>query len=296
MPALLDMIRGRAERAAAGLPGLVMRAEKIAASITHGEHSKRRAGAGEKFWQFRAYDPSDRPQDIDWKQSAKTQHVFVREKEWQNPQKVMFWCAGAAGMDYSSDPATPTKHETALVMSLALAILMTRAGEQVAALGAKRSGRSELAIRALAEHIVEEGEAHDLPDPAALSMNAGLVMAGDFLSNLDYIRACFDVMDGRTRQGIIIQILDPAEIDLPFEGRALFRAPGLGEHDPVKIDHIGEIRRQYQERITEHCRALEELCRQYGWLYFFHRTDHDLAELTAAIWDSAAQHTGKGVA
>lgn len=292
MFAFLDRVRGQAERAASGVPALVMRAEAIAASITHGEHSKRRAGSGEKFWQFRPYDSSDRPQDIDWKQSAKGEHVFVREKEWQNPQKILFWCAAGAGMEYSSNPALQTKHEAALVLSLTLALLMTRGGEQVAALGHKRPGRSQAALQSLAETLLENPIKGALPEAQALPMNAGLVMIGDFLDDLEDIKACFDALDGRSRQVIIIQILDPAEADLPFEGRALFRAPGLEGAEPVRIEHVGEIRREYCARIEAHRKALAELCDRYGWLYLYYRTDHEITDVAEELWARTTRSIG----
>lgn len=288
MLAFLDRIRGQAERAASGVPALVMRAESIASSIMHGEHSKRRAGTGEKFWQFRPYDSSDRPQDIDWKQSAKGQHVFVREKEWQNPQKVLFWCASGSGMEYSSNPALLTKHESALVLSLTLALLMTKGGEQVAALGHKRPGRSEAALQSLAETLTRNPIKGALPEAQALPMNAALVMVGDFLDDLDDIKTCFDALDGRSRQVILIQVLDPAEADLPFEGRALFRAPGLEASEPVRIEHVADIRREYQARIEAHRAGLAELCARYGWLYLYYRTDHDLASVAEELWVKTA--------
>ena len=39
---------------------------------------------------------------IDWRQSAKSQHLFVREREWEAAQTVWFWRDGGAGMDFSS--------------------------------------------------------------------------------------------------------------------------------------------------------------------------------------------------
>lgn len=295
MAALLDILRGHAERAAAGIPALIMRAEAIAASISHGEHSRHRVGAGEKFWQFRAYDPSDRPQDIDWRQSAKGRHVFVREKELQTPQKVMFWCSATAGMEYSSDPSILTKHETGLVLCLTLALLTTRAGEQIGALGGKRPGRSELALQNLAENLLGKADFGSLPDAAALPLNAGLVMAGDFLGDPEDIRATFEALQGRTRQVMVIQILDPAEAELPFEGRAVFRAPGLDPHEPIKIEHIGEIRAAYKARIEAHRAALEALCHEYGWRYVYHRTDRDMARLAASIWEETVLNARGGL-
>lgn len=280
---LLDALRTKAEAASAGLPGLAMKAEAIASSVIHGEHSKRRAGPGEKFWQFRHYDVSDRPQDIDWKQTAKNEGVFVREKEWQNPQKVMFWSAGGAGMEYSSNPAIPTKHETAIVLSLALALLMTRAGEQVGPLGNRRPGRSEKAMETLGQSLLDSGAG--LPDIHGLPLNAGLVLAGDFWDTLEDIETLFKALEGRSRQVLLFHVFDPAEIELPFEGRALFRAPGIGQHDPIRIEHIGDIRARYRARVEGHVKALEELCRRYGFSYFEARTDSEMEGIISRVWE-----------
>ena len=54
-----DGLRLRAEELAAGLPSLLVQAERIAATVSQGVHGRRRVGAGETFWQFRRYQPGD---------------------------------------------------------------------------------------------------------------------------------------------------------------------------------------------------------------------------------------------
>ena len=148
--------RYKAEDAVAGLPGLVTTAEKAAASILAGGHTQRKPGMGEKFWQFRDYDVADRPQDIDWRQSAKGDRLFVREKEWQTTQTALLWCQRDAGMDYRSDDKLPKKQDAAMVLTLALGLLLSRAGEQIAPLeGSALPGRSELAIQKLGEALLD---------------------------------------------------------------------------------------------------------------------------------------------
>ena len=58
---------------------------------------------GESFWQFRRYASEDPSTAIDWRQSAKSQHLFVREREWEAPQSVWFWRDGSPGMQFKSD-------------------------------------------------------------------------------------------------------------------------------------------------------------------------------------------------
>src|SRR5260370_19613736 len=95
-------LRTAADIAAAGLPPLLVAARRIAATITLGSHGRRRAGTGDAFWQFRPYSRDDTPQSIDWRQTAKFDHVYVRERESVAAQTVTLWCDGAASMQYRS--------------------------------------------------------------------------------------------------------------------------------------------------------------------------------------------------
>ena len=48
-----------AEAMASAMPPLVVAAERVAATVLHGVHGRRRVGQGESFWQFRRYGAGD---------------------------------------------------------------------------------------------------------------------------------------------------------------------------------------------------------------------------------------------
>ena len=131
-------LRHRAEQLAAALPPLLVQAERIAATVSQGVHGRRRVGAGETFWQFRRYQPGDPTSAIDWRQSAKSVPVYIRQNEWEAAQSVWLWRDASPSMGYRSDFAPTDKKERATLLLLALACLLTRAGEQVALLGRDR--------------------------------------------------------------------------------------------------------------------------------------------------------------
>ena len=81
----------RSEALAARLPPLLVAAERVAATVAQGVHGRRRVGTGETFWQYRRYEIGDSATMIDWRQSGKTQPVFVRENEWEAAQSVWLW-------------------------------------------------------------------------------------------------------------------------------------------------------------------------------------------------------------
>jgi len=125
-------LRHKAEKAAQSVEGLLVEAERAAMSVLHGGHARRTSGSGEKFWQFREYAPDDEPRMIDWRQSAKGARVYVKQREWETAQSILFWCLRSKGMDFSSAPGkVPTKLECAQILSLAVALLSVRGGENV---------------------------------------------------------------------------------------------------------------------------------------------------------------------
>lgn len=276
-------LRLSAENAAQSLPALMLEAERIAASLTHGEHARRKSGTGHKFWQFRDYVTGDRPQDIDWRQSAKTDSVYIRQHELQTTQKTFFWCAAHAGMRYASEPDRKTKHDCAIILCLALGLLLTRAEEQIGLYGENKTGRSELRIEHIAQSITTP-RSETLPSMLTLPpRHSAMILIGDFLDPLEQITQTFATLSGAVDRALVIQILDPAELDLRYDGRVRFE--GVSDTERETINHVGSIRSAYQDRIKAHIKDVEDLCRAKNWLYVLQRTDEDITHTLRQIWE-----------
>src|ERR1043165_1841886 len=95
-------LRQSAKDRAARLLALVVAAERVAMTVAQGVHGRRRVGQGEAFWQFRQYQPGDAAARIDWRESGKSQRLYVRETEWEAAQSVWLWRDPSESMDYSS--------------------------------------------------------------------------------------------------------------------------------------------------------------------------------------------------
>ena len=80
---------GESRTLAASLPRLVLEARRIAANVIHGLHGRRRAGAGESFWQYRRFVSGEPSQNVDWRRSARDDHLYVRELEWEASHTVL---------------------------------------------------------------------------------------------------------------------------------------------------------------------------------------------------------------
>ena len=283
-------LQHRAEQAAAALPPLLVAATRVAATVAQGVHGRRRVGQGETFWQFRQYQPGDAAQRIDWRESAKSQRLFVRETEWEAAQSVYLWRDGSASMDYASSRGLPTKRERADLLTLALAALLLRGGERVTLLGtgiAPSHGRAVLPRMALQ---LTRATAGDLPAIEPLPRHGQMVLIGDLLARLEDTEALVPGFSGMGLKGYLLQVLDPAEETLPFDGRVRFE--GLEREDPLLISRVETIRSAYTDRLTQHRAALRAIARAAGWSFGTHRTDRPPHTALLALYTALAEHEG----
>lgn len=288
-------LRRAAEDAASGLPALMAAAEKAVMSLHSGDHAQKRAGSGEKFWQFRDYDPADRPQDIDWRQSARGDRVFIRQKERQTAQNILFWVQQDKGMTLKSNRVHFNKMEHGTILSLGLAIMMTRAGEQVGVLNEPaRFGRGPAALQHIGQslcHVPDPLPAGPvLPLGANMGANTTVILCGDFFCPPESLDMALGVLAARAPQGVLVQILDPAESDLPFNGRVIFRP--FDDRQDFSISNVPSIRKAYLERLQVHIDTVRAIARRHGYDHIVHNTRDDPAGALSAIWQAQALQEG----
>jgi uncharacterized protein (DUF58 family) len=265
----------RAEQLASRLPPLLVAAERVAMTVAQGVHGRRRVGQGEAFWQFRRYEPGDSVDQIDWRQTAKTERVFVRETEWEASESVWLWRDTSPSMHWRSAVKLPEKSERADLLTLALASLLIRGGELVALLGeGLRPASGRTALARLAEIVCQPANparAPSVPTDVPLPRYAQVVLFSDFLSPLSEIASAVRRIAARGVSGYLVQVLDPAEETLPFTGRTRFE--GLEREGETLIPRVEAIRGDYEQVFAAHLAGLGDIARQVGWTFLAHRTD-----------------------
>lgn len=271
----------RAEALGARLPPLVVAAERVAATVMQGVHGRRRAGQGDAFWQFRPYLAGDSISRLDWRQSAKSDRLFVRETEWEAAQSVALWRDAGQTMQWSGTPSLPRKAERAELLLLALASLLMRGGERVRLLGERRAWTGRGVLPSLADALSR----HDAPpSDDALPRHARAVLFSDFLAPLEETRATVAALAGRGVTGHLLQILDPAEETLPYSGRVRFEA--LTGDAPLLLPRVENVRELYAERLAAHRAGLAAIAGAAGWRFATHRTDTPPEAALLALWQT----------
>jgi uncharacterized protein (DUF58 family) len=261
----------KAQSLAAGLPALLLRAKRVAASVSGGLHGRRRPGSGEDFWQYRQSQPGDALTSIDWRQSARTDHLYVRETEWTVARTTRLWADPSASMRWRSSKDLESKYERASLLAVALGFLLEQAGERIGLLdrpGPAFAGRT--APARLAHALVQAAVEDALPTNGA-APRSNLVVLSDFLMPIDAIARQVERWGAAGLSGHLLQILDPAEEALPYHGRV--RLHGLEREGDMVLSHAESLRDPYGLALDAHRQSLSAITRKAGWRFSTHRTD-----------------------
>ena len=273
-------LEGEAQALADRLPDLLLEALRVANTVAHGIHGRRRAGTGETFWQFRQFQASDPATVIDWRRSASSDTLYVREREWEASHTFWLWPDVSPSMAFRSHLAPVVKRDRALVLTLATAEMLVRAGERIALLGLTPPMATRKATSRMAESLAANDGAEtlksSLPPKARLSRFSSAILFSDFLDPPEVIAQRLKEMAEGDVQGHLVQVLDPAEETLAYQGRMEFRSPEGGER--WIADRVETLRDAYQKRLTAHRERIEEAARRVGWSFMVHHTDRPAAE------------------
>ena len=284
-------LRSRAEALGQTLPPLLAEAEMLAHTVMLGEHGRRRAGMGDEFWQYRPAHAGDSARMVDWRRSARSDAHFVREREWQAAQSVTLWVDPSKSMEFSGAKARETKAERARLLALALAVLLLRGGERVglAGLALPRSGRAQIVRMAARLAGGEVAGDYGVPEVAGMVGHGRAVFLSDFMGDIAAVEAALARASDRGVKGAMVQVLDPAEEEFPFDGRTIFESMGGSlRHETRKA---GELRGRYLARLAERKDRLTVLARAVGWHFTTHHTGQPAQ--SALLWLYRALEGGR---
>jgi len=271
-----------ARRLADAIPRLILDARRVASTVIHGLHGRRRAGPGENFWQYRRFVSGEPAQNVDWRRSARDDHLYVREREWEASHTVWIWPDRSPSMTFVSQLAKDNKLERALVVAFALAEVLVQGGERVGVPGLMRPTASRNVIEKMAEAILHDPtERASLPPSFAPSPLSEVVVLSDLWAPIGEVRNTIAQLSASGAHGHVVQVVDPAEESFPYSGRVEFIEPeGAGS---VTAGRAETWRNDYQAIVERHRAAIRAETDLRGWTFAVHRTDRPASELLLVL-------------
>ena len=274
-------VLARARQRAALVPDCMVEAKRIANTVISGWHGRRKRGVGENFWQFRPYTDGENLSRIDWRRSARDDHAYVRDREWEAAHTVWLWADMSPSMMYKSTYGMVSKESRALVLMLALAEILARSGERIGCPGVMEPVSARNAAERLATAIMHAPPTEGLPRTDMIRGASDIVLIGDFLDDADKIMERLSPLAKRSLRGHVIEVADPAEEIFPYAGRTEFTDPETGEK--LTSGRAETLRDDYQRAYLARRENLGQSLRRMGWSFIFHRTDHLASEALVAV-------------
>jgi len=254
----------------AGISNLALRARWVVEGLMSGVHKSRAKGFSVEFEEHREYSPGDEIRRIDWKALGKFDRYFIKEYEDETNLRAYLLVDASASMNYASDGITKFDYACTLTASLAYLILK----QQDAAGVVTFSNRVEAFIppRAKRDYLTQILYALEnrgpggktnvgkiLEDIAGQIKRRGLIiLVSDLLDEPAQIVKGLRQFRFKGNDVIVFHLMDPAELNLPFDGNILFE--DLEAANLRVITDPRTIRTTYQQVINEFIAEMRKQC------------------------------------
>ena len=247
----------------ATIGSLELLARTVVDGFLHGLHRSGRLGLSMEFAQHRAYLPGDEIRRIDWRVFARTDRYYVKQYEAETHATVTILLDISKSMAYGTGALTKLDYGRYLAACLAwfsnrqrdrsgLVLFDRDVVQQV-----PPSTRQLQTILHMIDHLTP-GEGGDLLLPLRrVAERAGrrgiMVLISDFYEDPKRVGEAVGLLRATGADVLAFHLLDPAELQFPFEGAATFEDLEHGERLPVVPE---DQRKQYRQLLDDHLEAL----------------------------------------
>jgi uncharacterized protein (DUF58 family) len=262
-------------RTLARVGSLDLRARLIVEGLMTGMHRSPYQGISVEFAQHRPYVPGDDIRHVDWKVMGKTDRVYLKQYQQETNLDLICLVDASESMAFSSidaDGAAWTKYDHATAIAAALSYMAVQQQDSVGLAifdnDLKRyhkPSNSPAQWKVITQELLQEPRLKKtstgrILDQLAekLTHRSVIVILSDFFDDLDSIKKGLRHLRYKKHEIIAFQVLDPAEIDFPFEDVTLFK--GLEEAGEL-LTEPQSLRAGYLEQLRLFTDELKKLCR-----------------------------------
>lgn len=265
-------------RTLARMNGLDLRARAIVEGVMAGMHRSPFQGISVEFAQHRPYVQGDDVRHIDWKQMGKTDKLYLKQYQQETNLQLLCVVDASESMEYGTvptDQGTWTKYDHATSIAAALAHLTIRQQDSVGLAifdqtlnrffkPSNTPGQWRLIINELQQvprwHKTQTGKV--LAQLAEkLTHRSLIVVLSDLFDDLDSIRSGLQRLRYRKHELMVLQVLDPTELEFPFDDVTLFK--GLEEAGEL-LTEPRALRAAYLQQVQLFTEEMKKLCRGMG--------------------------------
>lgn len=260
-------------QAIAAVSRLELHAREIVEGVMSGLHQSPYHGFSVEFAQHREYTPGDEIRYVDWRVAGHSDRLYIKEFEEETNLKAYMLVDTSESMQYRGKKRSRSKLDQAMMMAAAMASLIIQQRDQAGLVLFNDGMQKYVPPRATASHftqILEEmvaAESRPKTDLAATFHDIaerikrrGMVMVfSDLFGDPEQVLAGLRHFRFRGHEVMIFQVLDPDEIEFPFEDLTKFI--GLELEPELLVDPRG-LREEYLRQFGHFAEALDRGCRE----------------------------------
>jgi len=281
-------------RTLAKLSGLQLRARRVVEGYVAGLHRSPYHGFSIEFAEHREYTPGDDLRYLDWKVFGRTDKFYL--KQFEDETNLICYLAVdiSESMSYRGPESAWSKLEYAQCLAASLAWLVLRQQDAVGLVTLDEQLRDRLPPSSKAAHlnpllqILESAKPQRktalgplLKQLAPTFRKRGIVIViSDLFEDVASLAEGLKRLRRQRHDTIVLQVLDRAEMDFPFDRPALFK--GL-EGCPEIVTDPRSLRHAYLRELDNHLRAVRRICREAEADYRLVRTDQPLDAALSAL-------------
>ncbi len=281
-------------RTLAQIQGLELRARRIVEGYVAGLHRSPYHGFSNEFAEHREYAPGDDLRYVDWKVFGKTDKVYLKQFEEETNLICYLLLDTSESMQYQGPSAPMSKlgYAQCAAASLAYLVLHQRDSAGLVTFDQEirqlvRPSSSPTQLKQLLRLMEQTTAArktrtgpvfHDLAE--RLARRGIVVILSDLFDDVDAMLTGLKHFRHRRHDVVILHILDPAEIDFPFQHVTMFKGlEALGE----VITEPRSLRAAYQMEVQSFLKHVRTGCRAQQIDYLTVRTDEPLDTVLTAF-------------
>ena len=286
------------------LKGLDLKARLIVEGYVSGLHKSPYQGFSVEFAEHREYVPGDDLRYVDWKVYGKTDRYYLKRYEEETNFSCYVLLDTSESMRYRSEHAAVSKLEYARYVAAALGYLVVQQQDAIGLATFDSQVSNFLRASGTPSHlkrlfrVMEETPAGGetsigpiLHELAERIRKRGLILIlSDLFDNTRALLTGLKHFRHHRHDVSVLQIIDPAEQDFPFEAPTLFK--GL-EGLPDELADPRALRKAYQQEFTGFLRQVRQGCRDVGMEYTLLRTDQPLDVALSSFLTRRMQRSGR---
>ena len=258
------------------ISSLKMTAMNLVEGLLTGQHRSRHKGSSVEFAEYKDYSPGDEVRHIDWKVAGKTDKYHIKQFEQSTNLKCTILLDSSGSMGYESpENKQLSKIEYARNLAAALSYLLLKQFDAVGMTLFNDQVLDHIPPRSKASHfqhilhglasISPQGETR-IEDVLGgmherLPRRSMLILISDFFVQNQNLQKSLKLLCSRGLEVILFHVLNPDEINLPFEGDIVFES--LEEDPAISLDPQ-DIRDEYRFMVQEHINSLKKDCNGLG--------------------------------